>query len=60
MFEDEMQEEKAFEEFKSMIESNTYNGDCDRCVFSIFGECHLQCTHIEEEWEEYVKSGGLK
>ena len=30
----------------------TCNGDCDRCMFGLMGDCHLQCTHIEEPDEE--------
>ena len=30
----------------------THNGDCDRCMYGLMGECHLQCTHIDEPDEE--------
>ena len=30
----------------------TCDGDCDRCMFGLMGDCHLQCTHIEEPDEE--------
>ena len=30
----------------------TCNGDCDRCMFGLMGDCHLQCTHIDEPDEE--------
>ena len=30
----------------------THNGDCDRCMYGLMGECHLQCTHIDEPDKE--------
>ena len=30
----------------------THDGDCDRCMYGLMGECHLQCTHIDEPDEE--------
>lgn len=42
-------------EFEIMIEEQTCNGDCDKCMYGMMDDCHLQCTHVEKEWKEHQK-----
>lgn len=39
-------------EYYEIVDMITHDGDCEKCGYSICGDCHLQC---DKPYETYIK-----